>query len=200
MQLAIVCGSHRKESQSERIGKALTDRANELSLFDSVVMLSLAGNPLPLWDESVWAGDPQWRTQLAPWRETLKASDALIVVAPEWHGMVPAGLKNFFLLFGPAELGHKPTLITAISAGQGGSYPIVELRSSSYKNSRICYLPDHLLMRHVERVFTGDDPEGDQHLWQRTDYCLKLLREYALALAQVRSSGVVDHKTYRSGM
>ncbi len=200
MQLTIICGSHRNESQSERISKALTDRVNELSLFDSVENLSLAGNPLPLWDESVWHGDEKWRAQLAPWRAALKASDALVVVVPEWHGMVPAGLKNFFLLFGPNELGHKPALITAISAGQGGSYPIVELRSSSYKNSRICYLPDHLLIRHVAKAFTGDDPDGDQHLWQRTDYCLHLLREYGSALVKVRDSGVVDHKQFRNGM
>lgn len=200
MKLAIISGSHRLDSQSARISRALADRVQELSLFDSVEILSLAGNPLPLWDESIWSGNTEWKAILAPWKQKLKEADALIVVAPEWNGMVPAGLKNFFLLFGTAELGHKPALISAISAGQGGSYPVVELRTSSYKNSRICYLPDHLIVRHVEQVFTGDDPEGDQHLWERADYCLSLLKEYSIGLKLVRESGIVDHKTFRNGM
>ncbi len=197
MKLAIICGSHRKESQSARISAVLADRVKQQSLFDQVDILSLSENPLPLWDESIWSGSDEWKTLLAPWRATLRGADALIVVAPEWNGMVPAGLKNFFLIFGTAELGHKPALITAVSAGQGGSYPVIELRTSSYKNCRICYLPDHLIVRHAEKAYVD---EADTHLLERTDYCLKLLKEYSTGLKLVRESGVVDHKTFRNGM
>jgi hypothetical protein len=39
-------------------------------------------------------------------------------------------------------------LIIAVSGGAGGgAYPVAELRMSSYKNSRICYLPEHLIVR-----------------------------------------------------
>lgn len=200
MKLTIVSGSHRQESQSARISAVLKERAQALSLFDQIDILSLSGNPLPLWDESIFSGSEEWKARLAPWRQTLKASDAIIVVAPEWNGMVPAALKNFFLLFGANELGHKPGLITAVSAGQGGSYPVVELRSSSYKNCRLCYIPDHLIVRHVASAFIGEDAEADQHLQDRTDYCLKLLKEYAVGLKSVRDSGVVDHKAFRNGM
>ncbi|MGB1272284.1 MAG: NADPH-dependent FMN reductase [Endozoicomonas sp.] len=200
MKLAIISGSHRHDSQSGRISHVLSERVSELSLFESVDILSLSDNPLPLWDESIWAGDEDWKAQLAPWKTWLNEADALVVVAPEWNGMVPAGLKNFFLLFGSAELGHKPALITALSAGLGGAYPVVELRSSSYKNCRICYLPDHLIVRHVTKAFTGEDPEGDQRIQDRADYCLKLLREYSLGLKAVRESGVVDHRTFGNGM
>ena len=200
MKLAIISGSHRKNSESERIGRRLQDRVQTLSLFDSVDILSLAGNPLPLWDESIWAGNEDWKARLAPWKQTLQSADALIVISPEWNGMVPPGLKNFFLLFGAAELGHKPALITTISAGQGGSYPVDELRVSGYKNCRICYLPEHLIIRNVGQVFAGKDTEDDEHLGKRVDYCLKLLREYSAGLSHVRGSGVIDHKTYRNGM
>ncbi len=35
---------------------------------------------------------------------------------------------------------------------------------------------------------------------KRLRYALRLLEEYGKALKQVRASGVVDHKTFRSGM
>ena len=200
MKLTIISGSHRKESQSARISGVLKGRVEDLGLFDQVDILSLAGNPLPLWDESIWSGNEEWKRCLAPWKQTLKDSDAIVVVVPEWNGMAPSALKNFFLLFGTAELGHKPALITAVSAGQGGSYPVAELRMSGYKNNRLCYIPEHLIIRHVGSAFTGEDAEGDAHLQSRVDYALKLLKEYSDGLKQVRDSGVIDHKTYRNGM
>ena len=200
MNLTIISGSHRKESQSARISHVLKERVLSLSLFDQVDILDLAENPLPLWDESIWSGSEEWKELLAPWRKTLRASDAVIVVAPEWNGMVPSGLKNFFLVFGAVDLGHKPALITAVSAGLGGSYPVVELRTSSYKNCRLCYIPDHLIIRNVGTAFTGEDAEADQHLQDRVDYSLKVLKEYSAGLKLVRDSGVIDHKTFRNGM
>ncbi|WP_062268938.1 NADPH-dependent FMN reductase [Endozoicomonas arenosclerae] len=200
MNLTIISGSHRKDSQSTRISHVLKERAETLGLFDQVDILDLAENPLPLWDESIWSGNEEWKTLLAPWRATLNASDAIVVVAPEWNGMVPSGLKNFFLIFGAAQLGHKPGLITAVSAGQGGSYPVVELRSSSYKNCRLCYIPDHLIVRQAASVMTGEDAEADQHMQERMDYSLSVLKEYAVGLKGARESGVIDHKTFRNGM
>ena len=79
---------------------------------------------------------------LSPISNKLASSDAFIVISPEWHGMAPAGLKNFFLMWGKGELAHKPALIITVSSGDGGSYPVAELRMSSYKNNRICFLPE----------------------------------------------------------
>lgn len=55
----------------------------------------LADNPLPLWDQSIWESDQGWIERLAPLKEQLTKSDALVVISPEWHGQVPAGLKFF---------------------------------------------------------------------------------------------------------
>ena len=57
--------------------------------------------------QTLWDDNPEWHTRLAPLREQLAACDGLVIVTPEWHGQVPAGLKNFFLLFNRFELGHK---------------------------------------------------------------------------------------------
>lgn len=200
MRLAIVSGSHRTASESDRISKIIFNRVEQLETFDHIDILSLARNPLPLWDESIYSGSEEWKELLAPWRKTLKEADAVALVVPEWNGMVPAAVKNFFLLFSSVQLGHKPGLIVSVSAAQNGAYPVAELRMSSYKNCRLCYLPEHLIIRNVADAFTGKDSEADQLLENRTDYCIRLLGEYARGLALVRNSGVADHKTFMNGM
>src|SRR5690606_27158588 len=105
-------------------------------------LISLSGNPLPLWDESMWDKDPKWDLSWGPIRKKLQNSDGIIIVSPEWAGMAPPGLKNFLLFCGNQDVGHKPALIVTVSSSMGGAYPNSELRMSGYKNNRICYIPD----------------------------------------------------------
>jgi NAD(P)H-dependent FMN reductase len=116
--------------------------------------------------------------------------------------MVPPGLKNFLLLCSASEVGHKPALIVSVSSGIGGSYPIAELRVSSYKNNRIVYIPEHVIVRNVADVLHGDVPSGerDESTRARLRYAIRILGEYARALASVRESGAIDHKTFPFGM
>jgi NAD(P)H-dependent FMN reductase len=143
-----------------------------------------------------------WTKVWNPIKAELQSSDAFIFVVPEWSGMVPPAVKNFFLLCSHGELGHKPALIVAISSSRGGAYPVNELRISSYKNTRLLYLPEHFIVRDVEKMFNDAKPasEDDKYLRQRLDYCLKLLQAYGKAMKEIRSSGVIDHKAYPNGM
>ena len=59
-------------------------------------------------------------------------------------------------MFNRFQLGHKPALIVTVSSADGGAYPVAELRMSSYKNNRICYLPEHVILRNVERILNDD--------------------------------------------
>lgn len=200
MKVAVIAGSHRANSESDRVASYIKDQLNLLGSSGSVV--SLSGNPLPLWDESVWSGDDRWRTVWGPISKTLRACDALVVVAPEWAGMVPPGLKNFFLLCGVKEVGHKPALIVSVSAGVGGSYPVAELRVSSYKNNRLVYLPEHVIIRNVGEMLHGTDAasDRDREVRGRLQHALAILLEYGKALAQIRASGVINYKEYPYGM
>jgi len=201
MKISIIAGSHRHDSESARVARYVEEvlRTNGA---DQIYLLSLSDNPLPLWDEGAWGDDPKWDTLWSPIAAELKNSHGFVIVSPEWSGMVPAGLKNFFLLCGGDLLAHKPGLIVTVSASLGGSYPVVELRSSSYKNTRICYIPDHVIIRNVSRMLKGDRPadEHDASLRQRIEYSLRLLMQYAEALQSVRSSGVIDLKSFPYGM
>ena len=202
MKIGIISGSHRVSSQSEKVANYMSACLKGAGI--DTWVFSLAANPLPLWDESIWQGDATWVERLKPLQEELKACDGFIVIAPEWHGMVPAGLKNFFLLFSQAELGHKPALLVSVSSGEGGAYPIAEMRSSSYKNNRICYLPEHLILRKVEKVLNDNaqdnDEEMDSYYRERIDWALGILQGYAVALKSMRESTTITHDKFSFGM
>ena len=203
MKITIISGSHRDNSQSAKVAKHIR-KTLENGICEETWLLDLANNPLPLWDEGVWNSEQKWIDLLTPIREQLASSDAFVVIAPEWHGQVPAGLKNFFLLFSKNELGHKPALITTVSSVDGGAYPVAELRMSSYKNNRLCYIPENLIIRNVEKVL-NDNPEdndasADSYFRERTEWSLNVLKQYATALTNVRDSGITQNDKFGNGM
>lgn len=202
MHYALISGSHRQNSQSARVAAYLEARLKQLDSGCSTDIINLAGNPLPLWDESAWQPGSDLQNQWQPYSERLKKADGLVVIAPEWAGMVPAGLKNFFIFASATEVGHKPALITTVSAARGGSYPVEELRISSYKNNKIAYLPEHLIVQYVEKKFASETPvdDDDKYLRGRADFAVRNLVAYTAALKPVRESGVLFDKNYPFGM
>lgn len=204
MKITIISGSHRDPSQSMKVARHIQKTLVEKALCDQAEIFSLEGNPLPLWDQGVWDGEQRWKTLLEPLNEQLSSSDGFVVVAPEWHGQVPAGLKNFFLLVNRFNVGHKPALIVTVSSGDGGAYPVAELRMSSYKNNRICYIPEQVIVRNVEKVLNEEpadnNPDTDGYFRERIEWSLGILQQYAVALRQVRESGVTTNDKFGNGM
>lgn len=203
MKITIISGSHRENSQSSKVAKHY-QKVMLNGICDEAPIIDLANNPLPLWDEGIWDGEEKWTTLLAPYRETLSSSDGFVVISPEWHGQVPAGLKNFFLIFGRNELGHKPAKIVSVSSADGGAYPVAELRMSSYKNSRLCYIPEHVILRNVEKILNDNaqdnDASADEYFKERIEWSLNILKQYVIALKQVRDSGVTATEKFGNGM
>ncbi len=205
MHIVLINGSHRQESQSGRIAKYLAALLPKLDSTVTTDIIDLTGNPLPLWDDenNSHATSSKLKPIWEPYAKRLQAADGFVVISPEWHGMVPAGLKNFFIYVTPQDVGHKPALITTVSISTGGAYPVDELRSSSYKNSRICYIPEHLIVRDAGKIFNGDTPEpksADEYMRGRADFALRNLIEYTKAMKPMRDSGVVFDKKYGNGM
>ena len=203
MKISIISGSHRNPSQSEKVARHIEKTLQQEHGVETW-LYTLADNPLPLWDQSLWENNPEWNQRLAPIREQLTASDGFVIISPEWHGQVPAGLKNFFLLFNRYELGHKPAMIVAVSSADGGSYPVAELRMSSYKNNRICYIPEHVIVRNVETVLNDNTEDNNQdadgYFRERISWSLGILKAYAEAMKPMRESVQVLHDKFGNGM
>ncbi len=204
MKISIISGSHRNPSQSEKVArhieKTLADNFDDIEPW----VYSLGDNPLPLWDQTLWEDNDEWNKRLAPLKQQLTESDALVIISPEWHGQVPAGLKNFFLMFSRFELGHKPALIVTVSSADGGAYPVAELRMSSYKNNRLCYIPEQLVLRNIEKILNDkaedNDADADGYFRERISWTLGILRGYAVALKSMRESTEIHHDKFGNGM
>ena len=202
MKIAIISGSHRKNSQSDKIANYLIKELNSKHSI-STYFLSLSSNPIPFMDEDFFnPEDSNWKNIWTPISSELQSCDGVILVTPEWHGMVPAGLKNLLLLTAVKEFGHKPGLIVSVSAGISGSYPVNELRTSGYKNTRLCFIPEHIIVRDCTHVLNFEAPENpaDEAIRARITYALNILSEYTKALKNVRESNKIDHKTFPNGM
>lgn len=197
LNLAVIAGSGRPDSQSKKVAQYLLARSQALQIASpDSQLIDLGGDPLPLWPSE----DSQQRWPVI--EQQLRKAEALIVISPEWHGMAAPAIKNFFLYANQALLGHKATLLVGISAGVGGAYPISELRASGYKNCRIGYIPEHLIIRHVESVLNQAEPESeaDQRIRTRADYALKVLQAYATALAPIREMLLQQQPSFATGM
>ncbi len=197
MLISVIVGSSRENSQSEKVAKYVQ------TLLSCDTSLHSVRDLFPkFWDHEAFEDKKASEVlQNQAVLQDFAAADGFIVVVPEWNGMAPPALKNLFIVCNK-ELAHKPALIVSVSAGMGGSYPIVELRMSSYKNSRICYLPDHAIVRHAEQMLNEAEPQNsdDTRIREKLVYLVKMLEVYAIAFQSIRASGVADFVTHPNGM
>ena len=196
LHIALIAGSSQIDSQSAKVADYLGQRLRQLELCEQVTLLDLGRSPLPLWP------GPDSRDAWSPYSATLRDADALVVVTPEWNGMACPAIKNLFVYASHKELAHKPALLVGVSAGLGGAYPLAELRASSYKNCRICYLPEQLIVRQVEGAFNahGEPTAEERRLRARADWTLQVLAEYAGAMRPLRARIDIQAVPFANGM
>ena len=189
MNLLVVSGSQRLDSQSKKIAQFLISHVSRSMAqeFKSVESLDLVKHQLPIWDgvEESLLNDARWMQN----RDRIVDADALILITPEWGGMASPIIKNFMLICSEIETGHKPTLLASVSSGISGAYPIAELRMNATKNNKMLVIPDHLIVRDVENVLNQvqSQSERDTSIRKRINYSLHMLAEYAKAMQPVRA-------------
>ncbi len=197
MHICLIVWSQRDASQSLKVGKYL-----ETLLHDQWVtttMIVLAEHGLPFYDN---AHNPEQSPALRqPYADKLLAAEGIVVITPEWWGMVPGELKNLFLWSKGEEMAHKPALITAVSAWTWGAYPVAELRMSSYKNSKICYMPDQLIIRHVNSVLNTELwGEDDTRIRTRIEKTVAVFLSYVSAFRAIREDDAISNNPMPMGM
>jgi NAD(P)H-dependent FMN reductase len=201
MKFTVVSGSTRANSQSNKVA-GYVQRYLSDTLHEDTHLLNLATANLKYWDETFWSDyanfDPNWSLASSE----IRSSDALVIVAPEWNGMIPPALKNFFHLATKGELANKPALIVGVSSGINGVYPITELRLNSCKNTFLCYIPQHVIVRDVTNVLNTDTPQSkiDKDIRERLEYSIKMLQVYANAFSVIRADPIIKNSPFLYGM
>ncbi len=206
MKITVINGSqrHAKNSQSLKVAKYILGALTEENFCQQTHLISMTEKPYPLWDESIWDGDQDWKNLLDPVSKELESSDGFVIIVPEYHGMAPAALKNFLLMHNRYQIGNKPALLVGVSSSDGGAYSVAEMRMNSTKNNRLCYIPEQLIIRNVESVLNEDEADNnadaDGYFKERISFALGILNQYSIALKQVRDSGVTHNDKFGNGM
>jgi len=192
MDIIVFSGSSRKNSQSSKIAILIRDKLKLLKANPNVIDLNKT--KFPVWEEDEDNIPSKHKILASKYSDLVNEAMGFVFIVPEWNGMVPPQVKNLFFIFSNKHFAHKPGLIISISDANGGAYPIAELRSFSYKNKKICWIPDHIIIRNV----TEFNPDQDLRLVSRIDYSCKIFIEYAKALINVRKSA--DYVNFNNGM
>ena len=199
MKISIISASHRINSESKKISHFLENNLLNLNKNLDIFTLDLAKALLPLWSPDKKNGEGVWGETWNSISKNLESSDGFILVVPEYGGMATPSAKNIFLLCGNGEFSHKPGLIVSVSSGNGGAYPISELRSSSYKNTHIMWIPENIIIRNVEEFNPGSHGNNiPDWLDDRIDYVLNLLLAYASNMKPLRK--IINRKDFGNGM
>jgi len=187
MKISIISASHRKKSQSDRVANVISSKIKNTNPSTNLFNLDLSVSNLPLWSPEKKNGSGIWGDSWKDISNELNQSDGFIFVVPEYGGMATPQSKNIFLLCAEGELAHKPGLIISISSGNGGAYPIADLRSFSYKNTHIMWIPENIIIRNVEEYNPGEHGRSiPGWLDNRIDYTIKLLLAYSLNMKSLR--------------
>ena len=199
MKISIVATSHRQKSQSQRISDILQYNLNRLNTKLDLFSLDLGETVLPFWSPDKKNKNGIWGDTWQKISKNLDNSDGFIFIVPEYGGMASPSAKNLFLLCGEGELTHKPGLIVSVSSGQGGAYPIADLRSFSYKNTHIMWIPENIIIRNVEHFNPGSHGETIP-VWLdgRIEYALNLLLAYSSNMKPLRE--IINRKDFGNGM
>ena len=201
MNLVIINGSHRTKSNSRKVSDRLKQIADKVG-FKSASIVDLHEELPVLWNEDFWDSESEQfkeRNKLTP---RLENADAFVLVSPEYGGMASPIIKNFLLSCSTKETGHKPAVLVGVSAGEGGTYPISEIRSFAFKNSFLCFIPANIIVKNSNDVFNDDlnTSDSEQRLLDYSEYAINILLSYASALTEVRSSGGIDFEKYPYGV
>ena len=190
MNLLIISASQRINSQSEKVAQYLAEVSAD---FSTINHIELCRQTLPLWDGE----ESSKEDKNSDWlniNQQLKKADALILITPEWSGTASPLLKNLLMMCEAEDTGHKPALLISVVNGISGAYPIAELRMNAFKNNKIVAIPDHLIIRNVEKVLNNVNTKNqdltarDNSIRHRINHSLHILKHYAKAHSALRTS------------
>ena len=199
MKISLISTSHQKNSQSKRVLKIIKNIILKINSKIKCYEIDVFELNIPLWTSEKKENPKFWENDVKKISDDLALSDGFIFIVPEYGGMATPSAKNFFLVFNNGELFHKPGLIVSISSGSGGAYPISELRSSSYKNTHIMWIPENIIIRNVEQFNPGN--HGiliPNWIDERIKYSCNLLIKYAEYLKPIQK--FINRKEFSNGM
>lgn len=115
--ITIVCGTHREDSNSEKITKVYEELLKKRK--EDVRVLMLKGLPKDFLFEDTFSEGSEGFNQIV--KKYISSADKFVFIIPEYNGSYPGILKAFVDAVHPKEFWNKRACLVGVSTGQAGA-------------------------------------------------------------------------------
>lgn len=163
MNITIISGTNRRNSNSRRVANHIADTYSKLNV--SVKILDLAEIPASAFNPDAYDEIPP---EAKPFTDAIMSSAGLHVITPEYNGSFPGALKWFIdLLPFPVAFEGRPVAFVGVAAGEwGGLRPVEQIQQVfGYRNAM--QFPKRVFIREVEDKLNGNGNIKDEEIASR---------------------------------
>src|SRR5580692_7534003 len=146
--ITMIVGTNRPGSNTRKVARQVEEIYAQLHT--PLHVLDLAHLPPEIFSATSYAEKP---ASFAPFAEGVLKSTGLVVVTPEYNGVMPGVLKYFIdMLKFPESFQHRPVCFVGVAAGEWGALrPIEQLELIfGYRNAYL--YPDRVFLRQINTL------------------------------------------------
>lgn len=177
-QILVLSSSIRNGRKSHRVAQYIYNTINGSSKH-MCIMADLLEYDFPIFRERL-KFMPDAPTNLLKLSEDIKASDAVIIVSPEYNASMPASLKNVIDVFND-EWRMKPIGLCGVSGGAFGGSQVLQAMQLALHKVGAWVVPASFQVPFVDKAFDENsqpaDPEGTlkrfQMFMDKLEWCIQ---------------------------
>ncbi|MBS60633.1 MAG: hypothetical protein CL606_04925 [Anaerolineaceae bacterium] len=166
MNITVVSSSTRKVRRSHRVALAVVKQIKVLGHQASIV--DLIELDLPSFVERFGKVDDA-TGKLAHAADTMRISDGMIFLTPEYNGAMSSGLKNFIDVFAKASFEGKPIGVATVSVGASGGIRAAYQLQQTILSILAYPIPRMLTVGNVEKVIDESGQVTSQKFQTKLD-------------------------------
>lgn len=193
-KLLVIIGSTRPTRSADLVLPWLTEKVAAHPAFEAEVA-DLRDWPLPIFAEHFGTigdvSDPTYSDPLVKaWNSKIKATDAFVVVTPEYNHSVPGGLKNaidsVWVSYG---FRNKPVAFVSYAGGQTGGVRAIEHLAHVFIEAEAAPIRNSVVIPYVRDAFDAGGQPRNPVVTAAADIMLDDLAWWSAALEQARAAG-----------
>jgi NAD(P)H-dependent FMN reductase len=201
-KLLVIVGSTRPTRSADLVMPWLTEKVTAHPAFEAEVA-DLRDWPLPIFAEHFGTigdvSDPTYSDPLIKaWNNKIKATDAFVVVTPEYNHSVPGGLKNaidsVWVSFG---FRNKPVAFVSYAGGQTGGVRAIEHLAHVFIEAEAAPIRNSVVIPYVRDAFDEGGQPKNPVATAAADIMLDDLAWWSAALEKGRAAGELPPGNFR---
>lgn len=143
MKLAIVSGSTRNRSTSNKVAESILQLASNSTYFSQISLIDFSKLSLPIWDSGLKKEFSLWQSEWESTADAMRTADAVIIISPEWE---EESLDNFYTFSRYTQIPAIPCIVLRISSDCRGAYSAVDLAMNNFAQNSTYLILEHLIV------------------------------------------------------